>query len=190
MKLTIHVVRRIKCDEARPACLRCTSTGRRCDGYIHTTTNALILHTSGGSPSSPVSCSPSYDNHASWQSNHSFAFFIQWTCPQLAGFFGSDFWEHFTLQAAYHEPAVRYALVAIGSLHELSGSPIPLADADKAYPLEQYSLAIRSLLNRSSVAIEGGGSVDVDICLILCILFTCFEVILLRKLLVEDSNTR
>lgn len=26
-------VRRVKCDEARPSCLRCASTGRKCDGY-------------------------------------------------------------------------------------------------------------------------------------------------------------
>ena len=26
-------IRRVKCDEARPNCVRCTSTGRRCDGY-------------------------------------------------------------------------------------------------------------------------------------------------------------
>ncbi|KAK4126656.1 hypothetical protein N657DRAFT_643442 [Parathielavia appendiculata] len=26
-------IRRVKCDEGKPACLRCTSTGRTCDGY-------------------------------------------------------------------------------------------------------------------------------------------------------------
>lgn len=26
-------IRRVKCDEQKPACLRCTSTGRTCDGY-------------------------------------------------------------------------------------------------------------------------------------------------------------
>ncbi|KAF5007881.1 hypothetical protein FDECE_5796 [Fusarium decemcellulare] len=26
-------IRRIKCDEAKPSCYRCTSTGRKCDGY-------------------------------------------------------------------------------------------------------------------------------------------------------------
>ncbi|KAK6840754.1 sugar transporter [Apiospora arundinis] len=31
-------IRRVKCDETRPSCLKCTSTGRKCDGY-------------GGSPS-------------------------------------------------------------------------------------------------------------------------------------------
>jgi hypothetical protein len=26
-------IRRVKCDEAKPNCVRCTSTGRKCDGY-------------------------------------------------------------------------------------------------------------------------------------------------------------
>ncbi|KAI0135307.1 hypothetical protein F4814DRAFT_444127 [Daldinia grandis] len=28
-----HRIRRVKCDETKPACTRCTSTGRKCDGY-------------------------------------------------------------------------------------------------------------------------------------------------------------
>ncbi|KAI1106630.1 hypothetical protein F4804DRAFT_347583 [Jackrogersella minutella] len=27
-------IRRVKCDETKPACTRCTSTGRKCDGYV------------------------------------------------------------------------------------------------------------------------------------------------------------
>ena len=26
-------IRRVKCDEGKPACQKCTSTGRKCDGY-------------------------------------------------------------------------------------------------------------------------------------------------------------
>lgn len=29
----LHRIRRVKCDEEKPACVRCTSTGRTCDGY-------------------------------------------------------------------------------------------------------------------------------------------------------------
>jgi hypothetical protein len=27
-------IRRVKCDETKPECERCTSTGRKCDGYL------------------------------------------------------------------------------------------------------------------------------------------------------------
>ncbi|KAF3061631.1 hypothetical protein GL218_03346 [Daldinia childiae] len=30
---TASKIRRVKCDETKPACTRCTSTGRKCDGY-------------------------------------------------------------------------------------------------------------------------------------------------------------
>jgi len=30
---SIFRIRRVKCDEAKPSCQRCTSTGRKCDGY-------------------------------------------------------------------------------------------------------------------------------------------------------------
>ncbi|KAI0890176.1 uncharacterized protein GGS22DRAFT_183523 [Annulohypoxylon maeteangense] len=29
----VEAIRRVKCDETKPACTRCTSTGRKCDGY-------------------------------------------------------------------------------------------------------------------------------------------------------------
>lgn len=34
MTFKLSRVRRVKCDEARPNCRRCISTGRRCDGYL------------------------------------------------------------------------------------------------------------------------------------------------------------
>lgn len=91
------------------------------------------------------------------------------TCPQLAGFFGSDFWETLVLRAAHHEPAVRHGLIALGSLHEHQA----LRPGDHAtFALEQYNFAIRGLLSPSSE----NGRPSADICLITCVLFICFEV--------------
>jgi len=157
-------IRRVKCDEARPACLRCTSTRRVCDGYYDPDPSRSIIV--------PVIASPSFDIYASPQSNRSFAFFVQRTCPQLAGFFGSDFWERYVLQAAYHESAVRHAIVAIGSLHELHEHQTATIDSNKSFALEQYNLAIRDLL----APLSQGRKRGVGVCLVSCILFICFEV--------------
>jgi hypothetical protein len=97
---------------------------------------------------------------------------MQRTCLQQAGFFGSDFWERLVLQAAYHEPAIRHAIVAIGSLHEVLEHRIVIKDADKVFAFEQYSLAMKELL----LPLSQNGERAVDVCLIACILFTCFEV--------------
>lgn len=62
-------IRRIKCDETKPHCQRCTSTGRKCDGYsslpfsrrdLHAASLAsLTTHTSSdessGSETAPLS---------------------------------------------------------------------------------------------------------------------------------------
>lgn len=114
---------------------------------------------------------PSADIHPCAISKRSFEFFIRRTSPQLAGFFGSAFWERLVLQAAHHEPAIRYAITAIGSLHEHA---IIGKDLETTFALQQYNLAIRSLL----APLEQQRKQGVDVCLISCILFICFEVCL------------
>jgi hypothetical protein len=167
--LTVYVVRRVKCDEGRPACLRCISLRRVCGGY-----NDAQLQPPRSSPSNIISiiAGPSSDIHPSTQSHRSFSFFVQRTSPQLAGFFGSHFWERLVLQTAYHEPAVRHGVVAIGSLHEMFEHQTVMSDANKAFALKEYNLAIRHLLT----PLPPNGERRIDVCLITCILFICFEV--------------
>ncbi|KAI0818355.1 hypothetical protein GGR55DRAFT_694567 [Xylaria sp. FL0064] len=155
-------VRRVKCDEGVPACLRCTSTGRTCDGYAHATIPTV---------QAPILRGPSLEIQGCPRAKRSFSFFVQRTCSQLAGFFGSDFWERLILQAAYHEPAVRHAIVAIGSRHELAVQQAAKIDAVGVFSLGQYNLAIRHLLDPAT----DKGQRSVDIYLILSILFACFE---------------
>ncbi|KAH8666980.1 hypothetical protein BX600DRAFT_462995 [Xylariales sp. PMI_506] len=214
-------IRRVKCDETRPACMKCTSSLRTCDGYAHvqpttttTTTTAPTppsLPRSASTPTSswsstqllgsatplPVSeatpwtvlAGPAFDMlHAAAATTTtsggigggpaSFDFFVRRTCPQLAGFFGSSFWETHVLRAAQCEPAVRHGLIAIGALHrtltEMRVSPGSLppstdnfnAGSYRDFALEQYNASIRALL----VPDQGP-----NVCLIACVLFTCFE---------------
>ncbi|KFA51612.1 hypothetical protein S40293_03954 [Stachybotrys chartarum IBT 40293] len=158
-------VRRVKCDETQPSCLRCSSTGRTCDGY-----SSAQSSNSNRSREATLAIvqTLSHDAESCAQSRRSLAFFAQQTCQQLAGFFGSLFWERLVLQAAHREPALRYALVAIGALHE----QITLeSDHPKTFALKQYSLAIKCLLT----PLSQHGKRAVDVCLIASILFTCFE---------------
>ncbi|KAM0172516.1 hypothetical protein ACHAPF_007395 [Botrytis cinerea] len=118
-----------------------------------------------------ITTNSSFDILSSPQSKRSFAFFMQRTCSQLAGFFGSDFWERLVLQTAHHESAVRHAVVALGAIHELSEQKAQISDIDKAFALEQYNFAIRDLLAPLSRNEKRG----VDVCLIACIIFANFE---------------
>lgn len=77
------------------------------------------------------------------------------------------------LQASQHEKSVWHALIALGSLHEQfeNDREIPglwfSRRGHDAFAVQEYLFAIRALL---------GWSLPVDVCLISCILFACFEV--------------
>ncbi|KAE8154590.1 hypothetical protein BDV25DRAFT_135759 [Aspergillus avenaceus] len=100
-------IRRVKCDEAQPACAKCTSTGRKCDGYPPKAESRLSV---------PAGLNPSL--FADAIDAMTFDFFRRRTVPQLFGYFDtSSFWGHRTLQISYNEPAVRYAANALSELH-------------------------------------------------------------------------
>lgn len=81
------------------------------------------------------------------------------------------------LQAFHHEPAIRHAVIALGSLHErfeiqdrsIMGSNLDVIQG--GFALEQYNHAIRLLVHPAS-----GSKPAIDVCLISCVLFACFEV--------------
>lgn len=83
------------------------------------------------------------------------------------------------LQACVHSPAIRHAAIAVGSMHEQlsDGSLAKLGPSQNTeaedFALRQYNAAIHLLLQPIS---GKNGQIDVDVALITCILFTCFEV--------------
>lgn len=175
----------MKCDEAKPLCQRCVSTGRKCDGYRE---NAPKIQrpSSTISPGSDTSnaqlirlCrSPSTAIDGSEREVRSFSYFCQRTAPQLTGFFfGDNLWD-FVLRASHHEPAIRHAVIALGSLHEKfmeHGRMIVTSKPELSrddFPLREYTVAIQTLVR----PLMDQKNQPVDVCLIACIIFTCFEV--------------
>ncbi|RAL13894.1 Zn(II)2Cys6 transcription factor domain-containing protein [Aspergillus homomorphus CBS 101889] len=174
-------VRRVKCGEERPNCLRCTSTGRPCDGYdVPTFPSASKLTSSRqnalAKPLVPRPLSdPSYCLFTSDEERRSFQFFLAKTAPQLAGDFECAFWGRLLLQSAHHEPAIRHVTVALGSLHESfernAGAPFRYGanTTSSSFALHQYLRAIRCLRPMPE------SSQPIDVCIISCVLFACFE---------------
>lgn len=80
------------------------------------------------------------------------------------------------LQAGQHEPSVRHALAAIGSLHEklLAGSIVPSQPQDNRtrFALEQCNKSIQHLVKPESTAKT---KPNLRLMLTTCVLFTCFE---------------
>ena len=168
------------------------STGRKCDGYrsiepvndsgASPTSLVLMVQAEIGSrPKRPVPTLPSnllLDNAGGEQENRNFYFFRQRTVPQLSGYFGSEFWERLVPRTTHHNLAIRHAVLALGSLHERferGDRSIFASNIDTAqggFALRQYNKAIQSLIE----VFPAKERQPMDICLIACVLFACFEV--------------
>lgn len=166
-RLTSLRIRRIKCDEEKPNCSRCTKSGRRCDGYVQSkipTQNTTTLQVTFGK-------SPSANIIGTAKELHAYGFFRSQTVPQLCGLYGSTLWDRIILQSSHHEPAIRHAAIALGALHEqlISGDVPEQSKFQGSFAIQQYLKSISYLIPPNSTQ-------SVDVALMTCAIFVCFDV--------------
>ncbi|KFY70251.1 hypothetical protein V499_09323 [Pseudogymnoascus sp. VKM F-103] len=172
-------IRHVKCDESKPHCTRCLSTGRVCDGYspprllTHIITHSpshTITHFPTPLPSPAITNAPTPLLPGTPSEQDSFHTFRTLTTAHLGGLFTSPFWSRHVLQASLHEPSIFHAAVALGALHSNSIHTRTWGDGDGdgEFAVRQYVKAIRGLT-------RPGGERRVDVTLIACLLFTIFE---------------
>ncbi|KAI3316520.1 hypothetical protein HD806DRAFT_425202 [Xylariaceae sp. AK1471] len=154
-------IRKVKCDEGKPSCKRCTSTGRKCDGYAPPPTSSSAL-----SWYRPRHLFPQVDHASERRSLH---FFCVVAAPALSGPLDPYFWTHLVLQFGQMEPAVRHSIVAVGSLYEqIHRNPNNshlLPPPDDNLILCHYNAAIQHLKTMKNESLV----------LLVCILFVCIE---------------
>lgn len=98
------------------------------------------------------------------------------------------------LQVSHHEKSVWHALIALGTLHEnfekdqadVSSDFQFLRNSHDTFAIQEYVAAIRALLSSSNspshtsppyaANTSSGSNLTVDVCLISCMLFVCYEV--------------
>jgi hypothetical protein len=184
IKLTdVDRIRKVKCDEAFPACQRCIKSGRACDGYG--------IWGGGGSPPThhkPVSApkdvsvvprppTPSTDDNG----------YLEWfrcrTAIKLPATFRSSFWSKLLMQASFSEPAVLHAVLALSSIHkrktvdtdgqrQITASP----DRQEQFALRNYVKSINALSHlQPHCSVNDIGSFRVA--LITCVVFVCMELL-------------
>lgn len=192
--LTTDSIRRIKCDEGRPFCRRCTSTGRSCDGYELESPiirdNAMkrkgkrLLQPqkpAAGCTTSLVSPHhPGLFPHLSLTEGEGFAFFRQYTASEIPGVFISSQWEQLVFQLSHCEPCVLHAAVAVGIMHRNSRGRCPslqngsIFNVGSPFAVRQYIKSINYLRKRLN------GPRDPQcgqVALITSLLFICFEML-------------
>ncbi|QDS70105.1 hypothetical protein FKW77_005179 [Venturia effusa] len=171
-------IRHVKCDETKPKCMRCTSTGRVCDGYAEpapTKSKSTRSSKSPKSAASPPSPAKQLSVFAgSVLERRALEFFFHETAPQLSGFFTSRFWNGSVLQMSLSEPAIRYATMAVSAMYEdesLYGkSPVARTESHARFALESYNKAIASLIEAAKANPD-----SVRVPLMAAIIFICLD---------------
>jgi hypothetical protein len=175
--LTKCRIRHVKCDEGKPNCLKCSTTGRCCDGYEEVSQRQK--RKSRSSSPSPLALTKLVSSNIDGdsQEQRGFHFFVARTAAEISGYLPSEFWDTLLLQASHADPAIRHAVIALGSLHEIydvhTSRCLENGEAlDKRhFALQQSSKAISHLSNQLSMPSPPSG----EVVLICCLLFICLE---------------
>ncbi|KAI8947047.1 hypothetical protein F4801DRAFT_29690 [Xylaria longipes] len=153
-------IRHKKCDESRPACSRCSSTGRQCDFILPAQPHRSSSSEDDlqGGPSLTKSVSASFrppaksSNPVSCLESVRFEFFRLVCAPEYGVLFETPPWEALVLQSALSEPCIYHAALAVSALtwnHYAPASdwydPETRAGSVAEYSTIQYNLAIRCL---------------------------------------------
>jgi hypothetical protein len=158
----------VKCDEEKPFCKRCTTTGRKCDGYTNP-----VEQNQQQRGTEPLSMALVTGVSTDALERRTFDFFRAKTAPTVSGYFQDSVWDRIVLQLSHSEPAVRHAVNALGALHEQrseAGNGNPNGSLVKVgYPIQQYSKALNAMQD-----LMKSGNVSLDIlllCALVCIHF-------------------
>jgi hypothetical protein len=171
----------VPCDPSNPGCRLQLSSDWSINEHEPNSADGSAEHSM--SPSLSMVRLDSKWQH-NWRERHSLNFFVNYSAPQMAGFFENDFWSR-CIQYSYYEPVVLHAITAIGSLHEsiLQGAfqdEKRMAQAVE-FALTQCNRSIAYLTGSNKAAPEQGESRSCKalpvskLALIACVLFTCFE---------------
>ncbi|KAL2848716.1 hypothetical protein BJX68DRAFT_238565 [Aspergillus pseudodeflectus] len=177
-------IRRVKCDEERPHCRRCQSTGRKCDGYLSPQQKQqqqqarkaspelrIIQHTPQVTIPTHMWMFPAVNKMLNEDEYRSLEFFHAQTISCFGARAGGSL-----LNAACHDAGIRLAAIALGTMHRLvlyREETLPhVHTRGMQLALQQYNSAIRRGLNYFP---RDGADVSADGILSMCVLFFCFE---------------
>jgi hypothetical protein len=174
--LTIFRIRKVKCDEGKPFCHRCTSTGRRCDGYdapkkLHSYDQSLQYYEPLVRISTTFNLSAPLSTGDQRQLRQIHLFCNRTALRMSENFEEDALWKRSIPQLAHSEPAVFHAILAVNLVFaqaELNGGGPVQNVATPA--IEAYNKAIRYVLRKKSSI-----NSDIYVSLIVCVLFVCLE---------------
>ncbi|KAL9114649.1 MAG: hypothetical protein Q9227_001327 [Pyrenula ochraceoflavens] len=178
----IHRIRKVKCDENRPSCLKCSSTGRTCDGYGLTVPSLPTRRSKPGG--SEILGNLSGRNISTLKADatelRAFDFFVRGAAPLISGSLDDSFWFGPVLQLSRKEPVIWDAVIALSCLCEypwLSNLPAIEATTGKK-PMSDHNLRAMKWYSRAMHRLQKDFSSrppDFNVVLLSCILFIAIE---------------
>lgn len=187
-------IRRVRCDQQKPSCNRCVSTGRKCDGYAQPATKSPSPPGSSSSPSpsapesrqlqirprrlSPASSAITSATptrillpHKDPDELQVYSYFLQVAAPSISGVFGSEFWLREVPQFCLSDPAIWHAVTALGTVCRDYDFKT-CSTAGNVFAMQQIGTSLQHLTQPRSAS-----SMDRWRALIASILFTCISVV-------------
>ncbi|KAL5386721.1 hypothetical protein PMIN06_011795 [Paraphaeosphaeria minitans] len=170
-------IRRVKCDEEKPHCKRCTTTGRKCDGYTTSpdVCRPIVFAVTRTSTVQRAVKSPM----AGDKDLHFLAFYTHCAAPSMStDGFDTEFWSQACLQMAQSESSIQHALIAIGYLNRSQTGSLKsarsglVATSGQGTFLTHYNKAIKALAERISEA-----SYTAEVGLVSCFIFVGIEIL-------------
>ncbi|KAK2053541.1 hypothetical protein LY76DRAFT_581604 [Colletotrichum caudatum] len=181
--------RKVKCDGTRP-CRQCTAMGKVCDAYADRGESCPSgRRTPRPSPPTPSVSMARCNTHAglaglSASDRRRFEWFVHQASSRLPGIFSAPYWKNLVLQASSTEPAILYAILALGAVDEQElaiTEPCDVRDDEANDPqspkaarhlgLQYYNKSI-SLLQPHLLK---SGTGPTRVALIACTIFVCLE---------------
>ncbi|KAI4621947.1 hypothetical protein J4E80_004322 [Alternaria sp. BMP 0032] len=159
----------IKCDETKPVCSRCRSTGRTCEGYGLWGGGGNTYVERYGLVSTSIQKPPT--KVLGVEELRYLQLYRIRIVHTTSGWFASKFWNSIVLPAASSEPAVLHAAVALSAAHRCSFDSAQAPDEREKFMLQQYGKAIQSL----QPLLRRGDKASVTVILVTCQLFTLLE---------------
>lgn len=166
-------IRRIKCDELRPVCRRCESTGRKCDGYVQDRRAQSVI----------LRQSPATYSNANSDEVRSFEFFIECVVPEFSQIVSQVFWRNTVLQLSRADVIIWDAVLALsrliqypqyGYVYDMSivskYEKPPINHPDHIRALKWYNKSLTTLRQRLT-----SGQVSSTIARVSCVVYICIE---------------
>lgn len=154
---------------------RCTSTGRKCDGYASSSDSSLSQ--SQGKAEQKKLVLRGVAIHQVLDDNVQYLeFYHHCAVPAISSTFDRDFWSRIPMRMAQTELSVRHALIALSYLTKTETGTLKdarsglVAASKQKIMLLHYNKAVQHLVQRMSEE-----SYSAEVGLVCCLLFICLE---------------